>query len=173
MLKNTRNAELRTKRTEVQVKILFHKFILAGDLQMPTRIAHLESSIPNPFFLLKVQCSTFDVECSPPLHLSRELYKSNLFLQNKANSYHGFGARGSFLSVCNITRYVNVCPSGLAENERKNEPKRTQNEPNFSPILASFSRYWLCFSTKIAVKWHAEICFICLPFVARRAKKGG
>jgi len=27
----------------------------------------------------------------------------------------------------------------------KNEPKRTQNEPNFSPKLALFFQYWLCF----------------------------
>ncbi len=65
-----------------------------------------------------------------PLHLLRELYKSTLFMQNEPNLYHGLGARVSLLSVCNITRYVNVRPVGLPENCPKNEPKRTQNEPN-------------------------------------------
>ncbi len=67
---------------------------------------------------------------NPPLHLSRELYKSHLFMQNEPNLYHGHPARGSSLSVCGISRYVNVRPVGLDENERNNEPKRTQNEPN-------------------------------------------
>jgi len=92
-----------------------------------------------------------------PLHLSRELYKSTLFMQNKANSYHGFGARGSLLSVCNITRYVNVRLVGLLENEPKNKAKQSQNEPNFSPKLALFFQYWLCFSPKIAVKRLTEL----------------
>jgi len=94
---------------------------------------------------------------NPPLQLSRELYKSNLFLQNKANSYHGFGARGSSLSACNITRYVNVRPVGLAKNEQKNKPKQSQFKPNFRPKLASFSSILALFFLKLASKWLAKI----------------
>jgi len=74
-----------------------------------------------------------------PLQLSRELYKSTLFMQNEPNSYHGHPARGALLSVCSIRGYATFQPFELHENRRKNEPKRTQNEPNFSPKLASFS----------------------------------
>ncbi len=90
---------------------------------MSTRIQHLESSI-------KYRDYSYLRAYKAPLHLSRKLYKSTLFMQNKANLYHGFGARVSSLSVCNIRRYVNVHPVGLHENRPKNEPKRTQNEPN-------------------------------------------
>jgi len=106
-----------------------------------SRIAYRESGIDNPSSVISHPSSVISHPSSvlSPLHLSRTLYKSTLFMQNKPNSYHGLPARGSLLSVCNINRYVNVRPVGLPENEPKNEPKRTQNEPNFSPKLGSFS----------------------------------
>jgi len=65
-----------------------------------------------------------------PLHLSRELYKSTLFMQNKPNFKIGL----IYASVCIIKGYENFILCGSP----KNEPKRTQNEPNFSPKLGSF-----------------------------------
>jgi len=74
-----------------------------------------------------------------PLQLSRELYKSNLFLQNEPN----FKNEQIYISPCNKSNYGNF----LAFFRLKNEPKRTQNEPNFSPKLASFfpklALFWL------------------------------
>jgi len=168
---------------------------------MTTSIEHRESSIENPSsflcFLLKVGCSTFYVvrlsSFLTPLHLSRELYKSHLFLQNEPNFKNEQIGVSSFL----IRSNDDFCDF----HRRKNEPKRTQNEPNFSPKLASFSQNkpnfkqdyvkignlqwtilsgtvysvfcvlcsvfflpplfvannWLCFSTKIAVKWQPKI----------------
>jgi len=129
-------------------------------------IAHPATSTENPSsflcFLLKVGCSTFYVgrlsSIIAPLHLSRELYKSALFMQNKANSYHGFGARESSLSACNITRYVNVCPSGLTENEPKNKAKQSQFKPNFGPKLALFSPKLALFFTKFSPKERVYNC---------------
>jgi len=65
-----------------------------------------------------------------PLHLSRELYKSNLFLQNKAN-------------LKNDQKGVTTYKTKSSDNFRyfsrpKNKAKRTQNEPNFGPKLALF-----------------------------------
>jgi len=65
------------------------------------------------------------------LHLSRELYKSNLFLQNEPN----FKIAQNDINSCNANTYGNL----IALKHPKNEPKRTQNEPNFSSKLASFS----------------------------------
>ena len=108
-------------------------------------IKHRVSSIENPSsflcFLLKVGCSTFYVgrlsSVLMPLHLSRELYKSTLFMQNEPN----FKIALINTSACNITGYDNFsifC-------HPKNEPKRTQNEPNFGPKLGSFFQNWLCY----------------------------
>ncbi len=134
-----------------------------------------ESSIENPSsflcFLLKVGCSTFYVgrlsSVTAPLHLSRELYKSTLFMQNKANSYHGHPARGSLLSVCNITRYVNVRHVGLPENEPKNKAKQSQFKPNFSPILALFFPTLALFSPMMTIN---SLLFVHLE-VTKKAKK--
>jgi len=65
-----------------------------------------------------------------PLHLSRELYKSNLFMQNEPN----FKNAQIYTSACNRKGYDNF----LTFCRPKNEPKRTQNEPNFRPKLGSF-----------------------------------
>jgi len=80
-------------------------------------------------------------------------------MQNEPNSYHGLPARGSSLSTCNISGYVTFQPFELQENRRKNEAKRTQNEPNFSSKLGSFFKYWLCFSLKSAVKRYPKELF--------------
>ena len=91
---------------------------------MSTSIEHLFSIIENPSFSLKVGCSTFDVECSPPLHLSRELYKSHLFLQNKANSP---GVQDD-TSIYSTKTYENL----WLEIIPKNKAKQSQFKPNFT-----------------------------------------
>ncbi len=156
-----------------------------------SRIEHLESTIKHRESSVENRESVLT-----PIHLSRELYKSALFLQNEPN----FKNTSIYISTCNTSCYGNF--SNFFR--QKNEPKRTQNEPNFSPKLASFflnkpnfkpnsvkignlqrtilsetvypfcsefcvlcsvfflppifvANNWLCFSTKIAVKWHAKI----------------
>jgi len=66
-----------------------------------------------------------------PLQLSRELYKSTLFMQNEPN----FKNDQIYISPCIKNTYGNL----IAFSRPKNEPKRTQNEPNFGPKLGSFS----------------------------------
>ena len=52
-----------------------------------------------------------------------------------------------------VNPYNTGCYENLwLESLPKNEAKRTQNEPNFSPKLASFSQYRLCFSPEISIK---------------------
>ncbi len=75
-----------------------------------------------------------------PLHLSRELYKSNLFMQNEPN----FKIDQINTSTCKTNGYGNFLTFFL----RKNEPKRTQNEPNFGPKLASFYGKIFAFANK-------------------------
>jgi len=65
-----------------------------------------------------------------PLHLSRELYKSTLFMQNKPNLKNA----QIYISACNRSGYDVF----RLIFRRKNKAKRTQNEPNFSPKLALF-----------------------------------
>ncbi len=67
----------------------------------------------------------------PPLHLSRELYKSTLFMQNKANS-PGVQYDTNAYSTRTYKNYV-------LKSTPKNKAKQSQNEPNFSPKLALFS----------------------------------
>jgi len=74
-----------------------------------------------------------------PLHLSRELYKSTLFMQNEPN----FKNARIYISAYNTSGYINF----QLISRPKNEPKRTQNEPNFSSKLALFSQFWLCNSS--------------------------
>jgi len=76
------------------------------------------------------------------LHLSRELYKSNLFLQNEPNSP---SVQDDISSYSTMTYKIYVLKS-----TPKNEPKRTQNEPNFSPKLASFSPKLALFNDEIS-----------------------
>jgi len=102
-----------------------------GRIIIENRASSIKNSSSFPRFLLKVQCSTFDVECSPPLHLSRDLYKSNIFLQNEPNLYHGLPARGALLSVCSIRGYATFQPFEPHENRPKNKAKQTQFKPNF------------------------------------------
>jgi len=102
----------------------------------------IENPSSFPCFLLKVGCSTFYVgrlfSVLGPLHLSREIYKSHLFMQNKANLYHGLPARGLLLSPLHIECYINIYPVILSGNDPKNKAKQSQFKPNFSPILALF-----------------------------------
>ena len=107
-----------------------------------------------------------------PLHLSRELYKSNLFLQNKANSpgvqydTTPFITR-TYMIFCNF--FISKNKAKQTQNKakfksakmnitslltkgseifrpftrRKNKANQTQFKPNFKPKLASVYQYWL------------------------------
>jgi len=94
---------------------------------LKTCIQHRVSSIDK--LINKFTNSPINFQ-NPPLHLSRELYKSTLFMQNEPN----FKIHEILVSACNTDSYGNL----IAFSHRKNEPKRTQNEPNFSSKLASF-----------------------------------
>jgi len=63
-----------------------------------------------------------------PLHLSRTLYKSPLFMQNKPN----FQKSQMNLSVCIIIAYENKSNRTLGENK----PNQNQYKPNSNPIKA-------------------------------------
>jgi hypothetical protein len=88
------------------------------------------------FFSRNVQTRSLSCKSRP-----NRARKKNKNMQNEPNLYHGLPARGSSLSVCNITSYVKSKPVGLHENRRKNEAKRTQNEPNFKITLINTSDY--------------------------------
>ena len=74
--------------------------------------------------LYSVVCHLSSVNC--PLHLSRILYKSALFMQNKPN------LRRSQMNVrsYNTKDYENKSSWTLGENK----PKQSQNKPNSNPI---------------------------------------
>ncbi len=74
-----------------------------------------------------------------PLQLSRDLYKSNLFLQNKANS-----PSVQYDTIALLTRTYKIFYDILIP---KNKAKQSQFKPNFSSKLGSFFQYWLCFGT--------------------------
>ncbi len=69
-----------------------HEYRLSSEVSTKAEV----SSIENPLFQVKFhhpatrderQATFFEqIAQKTPLHLSRELYKSNLFMQNKANS---------------------------------------------------------------------------------------
>ncbi len=65
-----------------------------------------------------------------PLHLSRELYKSHLFMQNKAN----FKNDQIYITAYITRGYENFKLCGSP----KNKAKQSQFKPNFSSILALF-----------------------------------
>ncbi len=64
------------------------------------------------------------------LHLSRELYKSHLFMQNKAN----FKNARINITACNRKGYEIYNPF----SRPKNKAKQSQFKPNFRPKLALF-----------------------------------
>jgi len=68
---------------------------------------------------------------SSPVNLLHRARKYNKNMQNEPN----FKIAGNDISTCNTNTYGNI----IAFSRPKNEPKRTQNEPNFSPKLALFS----------------------------------
>jgi len=94
----------------------------------------LKTRIPHPSFLLNVGRSMFDVEClfsiPAPLHLSRDLYKSTIFLQNKANSPSVQDDTTLFSTRTYENLWLKIIP--------KNKAKQSQFKPNFSPKLALF-----------------------------------
>jgi hypothetical protein len=120
------------KRTAVQVKIIFHKSILAKVLQMTST----QYDIHNTQYASR---NTLHASRNSALHLSRELYKSTLFMQNEPNS-----PIVQDDTTALITRtYENL----RLEISPKNKAKQSQNEPNFSSKLALFSPilalFWL------------------------------
>ena len=67
--------------------------------------------------------------------MSRVLYKSTLFLQNKPN----FGKAQMNATICVTKDYTNMCSFGA----QKNKAKQTQNKPN---LLKAQNEYNLTFS---------------------------
>jgi len=65
-----------------------------------------------------------------PINYLHRARKNNLFLQNEPNLKQLY----EFISAYTTSTYKIF----VFKNTPKNEPKRTQNEPNFSPILALF-----------------------------------
>jgi len=90
-------------------------------------LSNVEGPINQYFFVLS--CKSCQ---KTPLHLSRELYKSHLFLQNKAN----FKITRNDISTYNTYTYGNL----IAFFIPKNKAKQSQFKPNFSSKLALFSR---------------------------------
>jgi len=104
-----------------------HKTRETGHETLKTCIKHQGSK--NGKLINKFNNSPINSQ-NPPLHLSRELYKSNLFMQNKAN----FKNDKIYISTCIINGYDNL----RLIYRPKNKAKQTQNKANFSPKLGSF-----------------------------------
>jgi hypothetical protein len=81
-----------------------------------------------------------------PLQLSRDLYKSTIFLQNKANLKHLFES----ITAYEISGSVNF----MLFFRQKNKAKQSQFKPNFSPILALFFPKLALIRNKIVVLEH-------------------
>ncbi len=102
---------------------------------MSTRIKHPESIIPHREFSIDLQASGIEYRVSSiqnreSLQLSRELYKSHLFLQNKANFK---------IAQMSISPYITGYYKNLwLESLPKNKAKQSQFKPNFSSKLGSF-----------------------------------
>jgi hypothetical protein len=113
-----------------------------------TRINYPASKIDK--LINKFTCPEQRRRTNSPINFLNPARKNNIFLQNEPNSYHGHPARGSSLSICNISGYATFQPFEPHENRQKNEPKRTQNEPNFSPKLALFFTISALFFTNVS-----------------------
>ena len=141
----------------------------------------LTNSLINQQFVV-LSCKSCQ---NTPLHLSRTLYKSTLFMQNKANLKNDEMNLTTYITkdyeifwpfcrrknkanqsqnkpnLQNAKMNVTHLLTSYYENfrpfsRRKNKANQSQFKPNFKPKLASVYRYWLCFSPKIAVKWLAK-----------------
>ena len=71
-------------------------------------------------------CLYFLLSAIVALHLSRVLYKSTLFMQNKANLLDTQMNVTSFYTV----DYENIANWKLGENKANTKPKQSQNKPN-------------------------------------------
>jgi len=89
------------------------------------------------------------------ISLQNRARKYNKNMQNEPNLYHGHPARGLSLSICNISGYATFQPFEPHENRPKNEPKRTQNEPNFGRKLGSFSHKLALIYKEIIAFWYS------------------
>ena len=75
-------------------------------------------------------CSNAQLSAFAPLHLSRVLYKSTLFLQNKPNF------RKSQMNVNTVVR-KDYEKTGLSDKGKTN-PIQTQYKPNTNPIQTQY-----------------------------------
>ena len=141
------------------------------------------SPINQQFFVLSCKSCR-----NHPLQLSRELYKSTLFMQNKAKLQNtemnvtALLTRGSEVfrlfsrrknkpkqsqnkaklqnDEMNVTSFITKGYINFRlYGHPKNKPKQSQFKPNFGPKLASFSQFWLCYSPKSALKQLAKYIF--------------
>ncbi len=101
-----------------------HEYRLSSEVSTKVEVSNFLILTSN-FLLLSSQFSI-----PAPLHLSRALYKSNLFMQNKAN----FKITQVYTSACNINSYGNL----IAFFRRKNKANQSQFKPNFEPKLGLF-----------------------------------
>ncbi len=80
-----------------------------------------------------------------PLHLSRVLYKSTLFMQNKANLLDALMNVTYFIT----TDYLNKCLRQPPKNEPNTNPIRTQYKANTNPIPERPKMNENLFATKV------------------------
>jgi len=109
------------------------------DLSMSTRIEHRVSSIDYQASKTCKSCQNI------PLHLSRTLYKSALFMQNKPNLQN---------DEMNVSAYITDGYDNFLPSSRpKNKAKQTQNKPNFSPKLALNRKEIVAFWHSLHIKY--------------------
>ena len=107
------------------------KFFCIKDLSMSTVFTQY-AILNTQYNIIKYASRTTQYASrNRPLHLSRELYKSTLFMQNKAN----FKNDQIYISACFRGGYDDF----LNFSRPKNKAKQSQNKANFGPKLASFS----------------------------------
>ena len=117
--------------------LTYHQLTNSLINQLSHNHKHSVSRIENPSSVLSHPSSVL-----VPLQLSRELYKSTLFMQNKANSP---SVQDDITSFPTRT-YKNY----VLKSTPKNKAKQSQNKPNFGLKLASFfSKLALFFPNRI------------------------
>jgi len=85
---------------------------------------------------------------SSPINFLQRARKNNLFLQNEPN----YKIAQIYTNACDTRRYKIY----VLKSTPKNEPKRTQNEPNFTPILALFHNEIFAFAKKLYL-WNPRL----------------
>ena len=95
----------------------------SGGIIMATESQNLPFSLPAPLF--RVPYTLRGSTVLGPLHLSRVLYKSTLFMQNKPNL---LDAQMNVTSVITVD-YENIATWKLCENKPNSKPIQTQSNP--------------------------------------------